>query len=86
MMTREEFQIYKKKLMKRFYWCTTRAELNYLIKEKGYRYLFRCTHFKTGRYFWVFDRTEELLKDVDEFRKNKHEENSREKEKESLAE
>lgn len=35
-MTREEFEIYKKELMERFYWCTTRSELHYLIKEKGY--------------------------------------------------
>lgn len=36
-MTREEFEIYKKELMERFYWCTTRSELNYLTKEKGYK-------------------------------------------------
>ncbi len=36
-MTREEFEIYKKELMERFYWCTTRSELHYLIKEKGYK-------------------------------------------------
>ena len=75
-MTREEFEIYKKELMERFYWCTTRSELHYLIKEKGYKYLFRCTHFKTDKYFWVFDRTEELLKDVEEFHKKKYEEKS----------
>lgn len=64
-MTREEFEIYKKELMERFYWCTTKAELNYLTKEKGYKYLFRCTHFKTNKFFWVFDKTDALLKDVD---------------------
>lgn len=26
-MTRAEFEIYKKELMERFYWCTTRSEL-----------------------------------------------------------
>ena len=72
-MTREEFEIYKERLMERFHWCTTRAELNYLTKEKGYRYLFRCTHYKTNKFFWVFDKTDELLKDVDNFRKLKRE-------------
>lgn len=84
-MTREEFEIYKKELMERFYWCTTGSELHYLIKEKGYKYLFRCTHFKTDKYFWVFDRTEELLKDVKEFHKKKYEEKSKTKESEVVA-
>lgn len=84
-MTREEFEIYKKELMERFYWCTTRSELHYLIKEKGYKYLFRCTHFKTDKYFWVFDRTEELLKDVEEFHKKKYEEKSETKVSEAVA-
>ncbi len=84
-MTREEFEIYKKELMERFYWCTTRSELHYLIKEKGYKYLFRCTHYKTDKYFWVFDRTEELLKDVEEFRKKKYEEKSETKVSEAVA-
>lgn len=72
-MTREEFEIYKNELMERFYWCTTRAELNYLTKEKGHRYLFRCTHYKTNNFFWVFDKTDELLKDVADFRNLKRE-------------
>lgn len=84
-MTREEFEIYKKELMERFYWCTTRSELHYLIKEKGYKYLFRCTHFKTDKYFWVFDKTEELLKDVEEFHKKKYEEKSETKVSEAVA-
>lgn len=84
-MTREEFEIYKKELMERFYWCTTRSELHYLIKEKGYKYLFRCTHYKTDKYFWVFDRTEELLKDVEEFHKKKYEEKSEAKVSEAVA-
>lgn len=84
-MTREEFEIYKKELMERFYWCTTRSELHYLIKEKGYKYLFCCTHYKTDKYFWVFDRTEELLKDVEEFRKKKYEEKSETKVSEAVA-
>ena len=84
-MTREEYKIYKKELMERFYWCTTRSELHYLIKEKGYKYLFRCTHFKTDKYFWVFDKTEELLKDVEEFHKKKYEEKSKTKVSEAVA-
>lgn len=84
-MTREEFEIYKKELMERFYWCTTRSEKQYLTKEKGYKFLFRCTHFKTDKYFWVFDKTEELLKDVEEFHKKKYEEKSKTKESEAVA-
>lgn len=84
-MTREEFEIYKKELMERFYWCTTRSELHYLIKEKCYKYLFRCTHYKTDKYFWVFDRTEELLKNVEEFHKKKYEEKSEMKVSEAVA-
>lgn len=79
-MTRKEFEIFKSELMERFYWCTTRAEMRYLTREKGYKYLFRCTHFKTNKYFWVFDRTDNLLKDADEFHKNRQEEKSKVKE------
>ena len=84
-MTREEFEIYKKELMERFYWCTTRSELNYLTKEKGYKYLFRCTHYKTNKYFWVFDKTDALLKDAEDFHKAKREEKSKAKESDVVA-
>lgn len=80
-MTREEFEVYKTELMERFYWCMTRNELNYLTKEKGNKYLFRCTHYKTNRYFWVFDKTDALLKDVADFRMEK----SNTKESDSVA-
>ena len=84
-MTRKEFEIFKEGLMERFYWCTTREELRYLTREKGYRYLFRCTHFKTGRYFWVFDKTDELLNEAEEFRKKRLEEKSKAEESASVA-
>ena len=84
-VTREEFEIYKAELMKRFYWCTTRAEMRYLTREKGYRFLFRCTHFKTNKYFWVFDKTDELLKEAEEFHRKRQEEKSRMKESEMIA-
>lgn len=67
-MTREEFEIYKAELMERFYWCPTIGEKNFLTKEKGYRFLFRCTHYKTNKYFWVFDKSDELMKDIDEWK------------------
>lgn len=66
-MTREEYEVYRNKLMERFYWCKTKAELLFLTKEKGHKYLFRCTHYKTNKFFWVFDRTGELLRDTDIF-------------------
>ena len=73
-MTREEYEIYSNELIERFYWCMTKQELSYLIKEKGHKYLFRCTHYKTNKFFWVFDKTDELLKDVDIFHNMSHEE------------
>lgn len=84
-MTREEFEIYKKELMERFYWCTTREELRYLTREKGYKYLFCCTHYKTGRYFWVFDKTDGLLSEVKEFHKKRFEEKSKEEKSGAVA-
>lgn len=84
-MTREEFEIYRNKLMERFYWCTTRAEMRYLTKEKGYRFLFRCTHFKTNKYFWVFDKTNELLKEAEAFRRKRQEKKSKLKESEVIV-
>lgn len=84
-MTREEFEIYKAELMERFYWCTTISEMRYLTREKGHKILFRCTHFKTDKYFWVFDRTDDLLKDADEFHKKRREEKEKSRAKESEA-
>ena len=84
-MTREEFEIFKAELMERFYWCTTMAEMRYLTKEKGYKFLFRCTHFKTDKYFWVFDKTDGLLKEAEEFRKKRHEEKSKGEESGAIA-
>lgn len=84
-MTREEFEIYKAELMERFYWCTTISEMRYLTREKGHKFLFCCTHFKTDKYFWVFARTDDLLKDADEFHKKRHEEKSKAKESEAVA-
>lgn len=84
-MTREEFEVFKSELMERFYWCTTRTEMNYLTRKKGYKFLFRCTHFKTNKYFWVFDRTDNLLKDADEFHKRRQEEKSKMKESEEIT-
>ncbi len=84
-MTREEYKIYKRELMKRFYWCTTISEMRYLTREKGHKFLFRCTRFKTDKYFWVFDRTDDLLKDADEFHKKRHEEKFKAKESEVIA-
>ena len=69
-MTRHEFEIYRNKLMERFIWIQSKDELKFL-KDKGYRYLFRCTHFKTGRYFWVFDKTESIVKDLADFKAEK---------------
>ena len=84
-MTREEFEIYKKELMERFYWCMTGSEMRYLTRKKGYKYLFRCTHYKTDKYFWVFDKSEQLLKDVEDFRKEQMEKKSKVKESEVIA-
>lgn len=68
-MTREEFEDYKKALKERFVWCKTSAERKYL-QDKGYRYLFRCTHYKNGKFFWVFDKSDAILQDMDEYKKS----------------
>ena len=63
-MTREEYEKFRDEVLKeRFLCCYSSAEKKYLL-DKGYRYLFRCTHMKTNRFFWVFDKTDALMKDV----------------------
>ena len=63
-MTRTEFEVFKiENLLKRFYWSYSIAERIFLT-QKGYKYLFRCTHYKTGKDFWVFDKTDALMDDV----------------------
>ncbi len=70
-MTREEYITFRDEdLRKRFYWCCSIAEKKHLTK-KGYKYLFRCTHFKSGKYFWVFDKTDALMADVKLWKKSK---------------
>lgn len=63
-MTREEYVVFRDEVLReRFYWCYSVAERKYLT-EKGYKYLFRCTHYKTDKFFWVFDKTDDLMNDV----------------------
>lgn len=63
-MTRIEFEVFRdQNLRKRFYWCYSIAERIYLTR-KGYKYLFRCTHYNSKKYFWVFDKTDALMNDV----------------------
>ena len=70
-MTREEYITFRDEdLRKRFYWCYSIMEKKHLIK-KGYKYLFRCTHFKSGKYFWVFDKTDAIMADVKSWKKSK---------------
>lgn len=62
-MTKVEYLKFKEDLKKRFYWCYSSQEKKYLA-EKGYKYLFRCTHFETGNFFWVYDISDQLMTDV----------------------
>lgn len=32
--------------------------------RKRLKYLFRCTHYKSDKFFWVFDKTDDLMNDV----------------------
>lgn len=73
-MTRQDFEVFRDEVLKeRFYWCHSVAERKYLT-EKGYRYLFRCTHYKTHKYFWVFDLSNALLDDVKIWKENRKKE------------
>ena len=62
-MTNFDYRTFKEDLKKRFYWCYSTGEKKYLT-EKGYKYLFRCTHFETGNFFWVYDISDALMEDV----------------------
>ena len=63
-MTREEYVIFRDEVLReRFYWWYSIAERKYLT-EKGYKYLFRCTHYKSDKFFWVFDKTDDLMNDA----------------------
>lgn len=65
-MTSEENRKFKNDLHERFFW-TYSTNLKDYLRENGYKYLFRCTHFFKGNYFWVYDRSEELMRTVKEF-------------------
>ena len=41
--------------------------------------------YKTNKYFWVFDKTDALLKDAEDFHKAKREEKSKAKESDVVA-
>lgn len=70
-MTRDEYVVYRDEVLKkRFYLCHSAAEKRFLA-EKGHRFLYRCTHFKNDKYFWIYDKTDELLADVKLWKENK---------------
>lgn len=70
MTKREENKIFRETLHERFFWTYSTGLKNYLT-ENGHKFLFRCTHFKRNNFFWLYDKTEELLQDVRKYWENK---------------
>lgn len=84
-MTNAEYKDFQEELRERFYWTGSTKLRDFLTKEKGHRYLFRCTHYSQGTFFWVFDNTDELKKSLAEYDELKKQSKSEPKEDESIA-
>lgn len=57
-------------IKERFYLCYSFEQLK-ILKNHGYRYLFVCQHGKNGRKYFVYDKTNELMELIKEYRESK---------------
>lgn len=62
------------KLSERFIFCYSKRKMNYL-RDRGFRYLFKCIHKVNQRPFWVFDKTDEVSIALTEYKRPDEENN-----------
>ena len=51
---------------KNVYYCYS-IKLFHFLKENGFYYIYKDRHHTTGKYFWVFERNEELDKALNDY-------------------
>ena len=68
-MNRKQYEEFKEtNLKERFYWVYGHKLLEHLL-NKGYRYLFKAINEESKRSFWIFDKTDELVKEINDYKK-----------------
>lgn len=52
------------------FFCYSINLYDFLKNKKGLAYLLTANHIHTGKQFWIFNKSDELLKALDEYREN----------------
>ena len=56
--------------VKDMFFCYSINLYDFLKNKKGFAYLLTANHIHTGKQFWVFNKNDELLEALDEYREN----------------
>lgn len=56
--------------VKDMFFCYSINLYDFLKNQKGFTYLLTANHIHTSKQFWVFNKNDELLKALDEYREN----------------
>lgn len=67
-MNRAEYETFRDETLKqRFYLVYRRDILSHLL-DTGYRYLYKAINTQNGKPFWIFDKSDALLKAVQTYK------------------
>lgn len=56
--------------VKDMFFCYSINLYDFLKNKKGFAYLLTANHIHTGKQFWIFNKNNELLEALDEYREN----------------
>ena len=82
-MDRKEYESFRDSVLKERFVCVRNMALRNALMDNAHRYLFEGVDRKTKKRFWVFDRTDEIVFDIQRFYKQRATENKAEKMEES---
>ena len=69
-MNRAEYETFRdENLKQRFYLVYRRDILSHLL-DCGYRYLYKATNTQNHRPFWIFDKSDALLAEVQSYKES----------------
>lgn len=66
-MNRKEFETFRDEVLKERFVFVRNQKLRDSLMDNLHRYLFECVDRKTKEIFWVFDKTDEIVFDINRF-------------------
>lgn len=66
-MDRKEYEAFRDNVLRERFRCVRNRDLRDYLLNNSYRYLFECIDKNTYEKFWVFDKTEDILFDINRF-------------------